>query len=224
MTIDNLIEALTLYFISDDQAPQLTPYDQVKIALEAGATIIQYRHKDFDLRFYDEALAIRQLCRANAVPFIVNDHVLLAQALAAEGVHLGQADENPGLVRRILGPQAIIGISISNHHELTHTDLTPCDYIGSGPVFPTTTKADAKKVRQLSGLEEIAQAAPLPVVAIGGIDHTNAATCFQFGAAGVAVISTISRALDPRQNASKLSAACGCLPRKPLKRPPAQTI
>lgn len=222
--IDNLIEALRFYFISDDQAPQLTPYDQVKIAIEAGATIIQYRHKDFDLRFYEEALAIRQLCRANAVPFIVNDHVLLALALAAEGIHLGQADENPVLVRRILGPQAIIGISVSNLYELTHTDLTPCDYIGSGPVFSTITKADAKKVRQLSGLEEITRAAPLPVVAIGGIDHGNAAACFQSGAAGVAVISTISRAFDPRKNASKLSAVCGCSQRDPLKHPPSKTV
>ncbi|MFC1504906.1 thiamine phosphate synthase [Thermodesulfobacteriota bacterium] len=224
MSIDNLNTALRFYFISDDQATSLTPYDQVRIAIQAGATTIQYRRKKFNLQFYDEALAIRQLCQANAVPFIVNDHVLLARALAAEGVHLGQADANPGLVRRILGPQAIIGISVSNRYELTHTDLTPCDYIGSGPVFPTTTKADAKKVRQLSGLEEITRAAPLPVVAIGGIDHTNATACFQYGATGIAVISTISRATDPLQNALQLSAACGCIPRDPLGLPPSEAI
>ena len=209
MAIDNLAEGLKFYFITDDQAPQLTPYAQVKIAIKAGATIIQYRRKAFDLQFYEEALAIRQLCRANALPFIVNDHVLLALALEAEGVHLGQEDEDPSVVRRILGPQAIIGISISNLDELNHTDLTPCNYIGSGPVFPTSTKADAKKVRQLAGLEEITQAASLPVVAIGGIDHTNAAACFQHGAKGVAVISTISRANNPSQSALDLGTACG---------------
>jgi thiamine-phosphate pyrophosphorylase len=223
MSTDNLIKALRFYFISDDQSASLAPYDQVRIAIEAGATTIQYRRKDFNLRYYDEALAIRQLCRANTVPFIVNDHVLLAQALAAEGVHLGQTDEDPGRVRHILGPRAIIGISVSNLYELNHTDLAPCDYIGSGPVFPTTTKADAKKVRQLTGLEEIAQAAPLPVVAIGGIDHTNASACFQYGATGIAVISAISRAADPLQNALKLSAACGCSPRDP-QLPPSEAI
>ena len=209
MTVDNLAERLRFYFITDDQAPQLTPYEQVKIAIEAGATIIQYRRKAFDLQFYEEALAIRQLCRANTVRFIVNDHVLLALALEAEGVHLGQEDEDPTIVRRILGPNAIIGVSVSNLDELTHTDLAPCSYIGSGPVFPTSTKADAKSVRHLAGLEEITRAAPLPVVAIGGIDHTNAAACFQNGAKGVAVISAISRANDPSQSALKLGAACG---------------
>jgi thiamine-phosphate pyrophosphorylase len=218
MMIDNLAEGLTFYFITDDQSPRLTPYAQVQIAIEAGATIIQYRRKGFDLRFYEEALAIRQLCRANAIPFIVNDHVLLALALEAGGVHLGQADEDPAVVRRIMGPQAIIGISVSNLDELNRTDLTPCDYIGSGPVFPTSTKADAKKVRQLAGLEEITQAASLPVVAIGGIDNTNAAACFQYGAVGVAVISTISRAKDPLQSALKLGAVCG-VQRRSLIRP-----
>jgi len=208
MATDNLTAALRFYFISDDQAPTLSPCDQVRIALEAGATIIQYRRKQFDLRFYDEALAIRRLCRKHAVPLIVNDHVLLAQALSAEGVHLGQTDEDPGLVRRILGPRAIIGISVSNLDELKHTDLTPCNYIGSGPVFPTTTKADAKKVRRLSGLAEITRQASLPVVAIGGVDPTNAAACFQHGAAGIAVISAISRAPDPVRSATKLGLVC----------------
>ncbi len=224
MSIDNLIKALRFYFISDHQAPSLTPYEQVKIAIKAGATTVQYRRKDFNLNFYDEALAIRQLCRANDIPFIVNDHVLLAEALGAEGVHLGQTDADPGLVRQILGPRAMIGISVSNLYELTHTDLTACDYIGSGPVFPTTTKADAKKVRQLSGLEEITRAASLPVVAIGGIDHTNAAACFQYGAIGIAVISAIARAPDPFQNALKLSRACGCNQREPLRLPPSKTV
>ena len=213
MTVENLPAMLRFYFISDDQAPQLTPYEQVNIAIKAGATIIQYRRKRFDLRFFEEALAIRRLCQANAVPFVVNDHVLLALALDADGVHLGQEDEDPALVRRILGPRAIIGISVSNLHELRHTDLTPCDYIGSGPVFATSTKADVKKVRELSGLQEMTQAAALPVVAIGGIDHTNAAACLQYGAVGVAVISAISRAQDPSQNALKLGAACGVAPR-----------
>ena len=121
MTVENLPATLRFYFISDDQVPQPTPYEQVNIAIKAGATIIQYRRKRFDLRFFEEALAIRRLCQANTVPFVVNDHVLLALALDADGVHLGQEDEDPALVRRILGQRAIIGISVSNLHELAHT-------------------------------------------------------------------------------------------------------
>ena len=219
MNLDNLLKTLRFYFICDDQAPALRPYEQVRIAIQAGATAIQYRRKNFELQFYDEALAIRHLCRANGIPFIVNDHVLLARALRAEGVHLGQTDAGPDLARNILGPEAIVGISVSSLQELARTDLTACDYIGSGPVFATSTKPDAKQVRQLVGLQAIVDAAPLPVVAIGGIDHTNAAGCFGHGAAGVAVISTISRAANPPQNALKLGAVCGCNPRSSLTLP-----
>jgi thiamine-phosphate pyrophosphorylase len=214
MTTEDLKATLRFYFICDDRAPVLTPYEQVRIALEAGASIVQYRRKHFDLKFYDEARAIRRLCRANGVPLVVNDHVLLAKALAADGVHLGQTDTDPDRARHILGSGAVIGASVSNLPELARTDVQACDYIGSGPVFPTATKADAKAVRRLDGLAEMCRKASLPVVAIGGIDHTNAAECFEHGAAGVAMISAISRAADPRDKARLLGAACGCRPRK----------
>jgi thiamine-phosphate pyrophosphorylase len=216
MPSDTFKQALRFYFITDDQAPRLTAPDQVEIALKAGATMIQYRRKNFDLRFYDEARAVQRLCRASNTPFIVNDLVLLAQALGADGVHLGQADTDPAVARHIMGPRAIIGVSISNLYELAHTDLGPCNYVGSGPVFPTGTKADAKKVRNLTGLKELTRAAPLPVVAIGGIDHSNAAACFEYGAAGIAVISAISRARNPLDAAMKLGAVCGTPPRTRL--------
>jgi len=94
-----------------------------------------------------------------------------------------------------------------------------CDYIGTGPVFKTLTKADAKPACGLSGLASVAATAPLPVVAIGGITHENAAGCFQHGAAGVAVISTISRAEHPLENAFRLGAVCQCPPRAALLAP-----
>jgi len=101
--------------------------------------------------------------------------------------------------------------------ELHNTNLASCDYIGTGPVFATTTKADAKTVLGPAGMGVIAQSAPVPLVAIGGIDHTNAGECFEHGAAGVAVISSITRADHPEEAALMLGRQCGCSSRKLLE-------
>jgi len=198
------------YFITDSDAPGLSPIEQVRVAVWAGATVVQYRNKRFDLSDYPEVERIRLLCARKGVCFIVNDHILLAKAVGADGVHVGQTDHGPSLARRILGETALIGLSISTIDELRRSDLTVCNYIGSGPVFATGTKPDAKPVRGLAGLREIVAQSPLPVVAIGGITADRAASCFEQGAAGVAVVSHVSRAQDPRENARRMAAACGC--------------
>ncbi len=212
-----LKKALRFYFITDDNPAAGNPLEQTRIALQAGATMVQYRCKTFEPRHYPEAEAIRTLCRCNAVPFIVNDDIVLAKALGADGVHVGQTDDSPARARVLLGDQAIIGVSVSNMDELRCTDLTWCDYIGTGPVFATATKADAKTVLGPAGMGKIARAAPLPLAAIGGIDHTNARDCFKHGAAGVAVISSITRADHPKQAALRLGRQCACTPRKHLE-------
>ena len=215
VTLD-LRAALRFYFITDEQAVGQSLFDQVRAALRGGATFIQYRCKNFISDRYAEASAIRDLCRLNRVPFVVNDHLLLARAINADGVHLGQDDDSPATARQILGPRAIIGISVSNREELTRTDLAPCDYVGSGPVFATGTKADAKPVRGLAGLKEIVDSVSLPVVAIGGIDAARTPDCLAQGAAGVAVISAVARSEDPQAAAARMAAACGCRPRDTL--------
>ncbi len=212
-----LRHTLRFYFITDHQAPNLSPLDQVHAALQGGAGIVQYRHKDFLLADYDELRRIRDLCRSNGVPLVINDDVLLAKAVDADGVHLGQDDTPPAQARAVLGPGALIGISVSTPEELARTDLAPCDYVGSGPVFATDTKADAKPVRGIAGLAEITARVRLPVVAIGGITLDRAGACFRAGAAGVAVISAISRAPDPLAAATRLGRACGCAPRRELE-------
>ncbi|MBU1712788.1 MAG: thiamine-phosphate kinase [Proteobacteria bacterium] len=219
MLRENLNKALRFYFITDDAAPRLNPVEQVKIAIMAGATIIQYRNKAFSIRFYEEAAEIRNICRCNNIPFIVNDNILLARSLMADGVHIGQDDEPAALARKILGRHALIGISVSSLDELSKTDLSECDYIGAGPVFETGTKADAKKAMGPEGLESCAMNSHLPVVAIGGIDPSNARTCFSRKAAGIAVISSISRAEDPLSSALSLGELCSCPPRSLLHLP-----
>jgi thiamine-monophosphate kinase len=159
------------------------------------------------------------MCRCNRIPFVVNDDIVLAKAVDADGVHLGQDDECPASARSILGDHALVGVSVSTPDELKRTELSGCDYIGTGPVFATSTKPDAKAVIGLSGLEMIVRQAPLPVVAIGGIDGSNAGACFDLGAAGVSVISCISRAGNPDASARRLGMVCGCPPRSRLCTP-----
>jgi len=212
-----LSRSLRFYFITDHQAPDRSALDQVHAALKGGASLVQYRNKHFRLRDYAELKRIRNLCHANGVPLVINDDVLLAKAVGADGVHLGQTDSHPAEARAILGPAALVGISISTPQELGQTDLTPCDYVGSGPAYATGTKGDAKPVRGIAGIKEMVTLVPVPLVAIGGITAERAGDCFAAGAAGVAVISAVSRAADPEEAARLLAGVCGCEPRPDLE-------
>ena len=213
MKPEDIRSALRFYFITDDASERFPAPEQVRVAIDAGATMIQYRNKSFSLEDYEEVEAIGRLCRERGVPFLVNDHVLLAKAVGADGVHVGQDDAVPRLARRVMGAQAIVGVSVSTLAELERTDLAFCDYIGTGPTFPTGTKPDAKAVHGLDGLRDIVNLSPLPAVAIGGIDPGNTPDCFANGAAGVAVISCITRADNPADAAGRMAAACG-VPRR----------
>ena len=160
MNPDEIRNALRFYFVTDDGADDFPVLDQVRIAVDAGATMVQYRNKSFSLDTYAEVEAVCRLCQDCRVPVVVNDHVLLAKAVGADGVHVGQDDAQPRLVRQVMGPRAIVGVSVSTMAELEHTDLAFCDYIGTGPTFPTATKADAKAVHGLSGLRDIVNGPP----------------------------------------------------------------
>lgn len=207
-----LADRLRFYFITDDGPATLSMADQVQTALEAGATIVQYRNKSFKPSHYSELMTIQRACRRADVPLIIDDHIILAKAIRADGVHVGQADDAPATARQILGPGAWIGLSVSNPAELLGSDLTACQYIGCGPVFPTGTKKDAGLACGLAGLKAVVAQTILPVVAIGGITPANAAECLQQGAVGVAVISTITRAANPAKVARALAVACGLAP------------
>ena len=209
MNPDDIRDALRFYFITDDGVDGFSARDQVRVAIEAGATMVQYRNKTFSLEAFEEVEAVGRLCREKEIPFVVNDNVLLAKAVGADGVHVGQEDALPRLARRVLGPRAIVGVSVSTMAELERTDLAFCDYIGTGPTFPTGTKPDAKPAHGLSGLRDIVNRAPVPAVAIGGIGPANALDCFAHGAAGVAVISCITRSSDPVEAAAAMAAVCG---------------
>lgn len=207
--MNEIAKQLRFYFITDDGPSTCSMLEQVRIALGAGATTIQYRNKKFGLHFYEELVAIRKACRHAEIPLLINDNVLLAKAVAADGVHLGQADDPAELARQILGPKAWVGLSVSSTAELACSRLEMCDYLGCGPVYATDTKTDADPVCHLEGLKAVVEKAPLPVVAIGGISANNANRCFDQGVAGVAVISTITRSSNPEKAARDMAAVCG---------------
>ena len=208
MLPDDLKKHLKFYFITDDGAP-MPVAEQVKTAILGGATMIQYRNKSFVPEDFETVAAVREMCRVNRIPFIINDDFILAKAVEADGVHLGQDDPSPARARRILGDNAIVGISVSTPEELAGTDIRPCDYLGTGPVFGTTTKTDAKQTIGLDGLSQVVRLAGIPVVAIGGITPGNAASCLAAGAAGVAVISCVTRSDRPLNSARELAMNCG---------------
>lgn len=153
--------------------------------VEGGATVVQWRLKDVPtVDVVERGRATRSLCARHGVTFVVNDDVEAALMLGADGVHLGRTDEGAA---RAKDHGLLLGLSAASLEEALAAD-GEADYIGAGPVWETPSKADADPAIGLGGLREICDATTIPVVAIGGIDATNAAECIRAGAAGVAVI------------------------------------
>jgi thiamine-phosphate pyrophosphorylase len=176
-------------------------------ALRAGVRAIQVREKDGTARRALEiALTLRQLTRRYDALLIVDDRIDLALAAEADGVHLGQEDLPLELARQLLGPQALIGLSITRPSQLAVSDAALADYLGVGAIFPTGSKADAT-LTGLPLLEAARRATDAPIVAIGGITAANAGTAIRAGADVVAVISAVTAAADPGRAAEDLLAA-----------------
>lgn len=198
-----------LYVITDTGLAHGRPLSElVAQAIDGGATIVQYREKLTDDRMrYENARILRELTRSRRIPLIVNDRLDLALAVDADGVHLGQEDVPPEVARRLLGSGRILGLSTHSEDQARAAARASPDYIVIGPIFPTRTKKDALPPL---GTEIIARLRPellLPLVAIGGLDRTNAALAARAGADGVAVISAIMGAEDVARAASDLRAA-----------------
>ena len=173
--------------------------ETARIAVEGGATVVQWRLKDVPrVDVVERGRATRSLCARYGVPFVVNDDVEAALMLGADGVHLGRDDEGAELAKQ---HGLMLGLSASNVGEAQAADGR-ADYIGAGPVWATPSKLDADPAIGLGGLRQICATVHTPVVAVGGIDVTNAAECIRAGAVGVAVIraardaAALARAID----------------------------
>lgn len=183
---------LLLYAVTDRHwLGEETLYDQVKKALDGGATFVQLREKNLDREvFLAEAKEIQKLCKEYGVPFVVNDEVSIAKDIDADGVHVGQSDMEAMDVRKILGPDKIIGVSAQTVEQAIIAEKHGADYLGVGAVFTTGSKDDADDVSHET-LKAICEAVSIPVIAIGGITKDNVTELAGSGICGVAVISAI---------------------------------
>ncbi|MBP2645932.1 MAG: thiamine-phosphate pyrophosphorylase [Firmicutes bacterium] len=173
--------------------------ETVKLMLDAGIRVIQYREKSKTIRqMYGECQLIRQMTQVAGASFIVNDHVDLALLVEADGVHIGQDDLPPEKVRRLIGPELVLGLSTHSPKQAQQAAALgdTVDYIGVGPIFFTKTKKDVCHPVGLEYLDYVVGNIRLPLVAIGGIKESNAALVKQHGARMVALVSEIVGAAD----------------------------
>jgi len=154
-------------------------------------------------------LTLRELTERRGIPLIINDHVDIALAADADGVHVGQADMPVRFVRQLLGQEKIIGLSITHAGDIVDPELALVDYVGLGPVFPTQSKVDAAPALGIEQFRAIRSLIDLPTVAIGGIGQQNAGSVIAAQADGIAVVSAICSALDPRGAAASLRQCIG---------------
>ncbi|MFN3364755.1 MAG: thiamine phosphate synthase [Exiguobacterium mexicanum] len=194
-----LAEQLRLYFVCG--TPNTKDMLQtVETALQCGVTCFQFREKGKEALYGDkkEAMArtLQALCRSYDVPFIINDDVELAARIDADGVHIGQDDAETAIVRERIGPDKWLGVSVHTLEEAAAA-IEHADYVGIGPIYPTTSKEDAGAVNGTTLIRQVrAMYRELPIVGIGGILPEHVPMIRQDGADGVAVISAIASAPD----------------------------
>jgi thiamine-phosphate pyrophosphorylase len=173
-------------------------------AASAGVRFFQYRNKSGSKKsIYDAARLLAQAARKAGVLFLVNDHADIAAAVDADGVHLGQDDLPIEAARKLLGGHGIIGISTHSREQAIAAEASGADYIGFGPIFVTSTK-DAGSTQGIEALASIKKTVSIPVIAIGGINHTNVQIVMKTGADGAAVVSAILSAPDIKQSAEQM--------------------
>ncbi len=196
----------SLYLVTDrDLSRGRATLKVVKAGVTGGVTCVQLREKNCSTRkFIKEALSVKEYLKKHNIPLIINDRVDVAQAIGADGVHLGQTDMPLTMAKDILKGSMIIGISVESLEDAIRAEKDGADYIGISPIFATPTKTDTSPPLGLEGLKEISRAVSLPKVAIGGLNKENAGEVIFNGADGIAVVSAIVSADDPRKAAEEL--------------------
>ena len=198
--------ALRLYLVTD--RPLALGRDiewVVSEAVKGGVTLVQLREKEIDTRqFIDLGRRLKALLAPTGVPLLINDRVDVALAVDADGVHIGQSDMPYADARRLLGDDKIIGLSVENMAEVEEANGLDVDYVAVSPVFLTSTKTDTAAAFGFDGLARAAALTRHPLVGIGGMNIKTAAQAVRSGADGIAVVSGIMSAPDPRAAASEL--------------------
>jgi len=196
-----------LYLVTDRDLCLGRPLEEVVLqCVRGGVTMVQLREKDLPTRdFVDEAFRIKEILAPHNVPLIINDRLDVAMAVRAEGVHVGQEDMPYEMARELLGPEAIIGLSVENESQVLEAEGYDADYLGVSPIFETPTKTDTRGSWGLSGLAWVRKNSRHNLVAIGGLNETNIAGVVRSGADGIAVVSALCSAPDPEATARNLS-------------------
>jgi thiamine-phosphate pyrophosphorylase len=198
-----------LHVLTDFHFQQRLSHAQLaREAIRGGADMVQFRQKTGGVRnVLLEARKTQAVCHDTSIPLVIDDHLDVALAVGAAGVHLGQEDFPIPEAREVLGPDVIIGATAASAREVAAAYEEDADYVGFGPVFPTRSKSSPKAVRGIEGLREACEAAPIPVIAIGGMTHDRVREVLEAGAHGVAVLSAIATANDPERAAARFRAA-----------------
>lgn len=182
--------------------------DTTRAAVQNGATCVQLRAPHWKKRALVECgRELNKVLRGFNVPLIINDHADVCLAVDAEGLHIGQDDLSAQDARAIIGPDKVLGLSVSNAKELAKVDISFVDHLGIGPIFSTSTKTDAGVALGIDGFAEVASCKPCPVVAIGSVKVPIVGDLIRAGADGVAVVSAICGQTDPGAATKKLAAA-----------------
>lgn len=196
----------SLYLVTDRPLSLGRPLEEiVGAAVDGGVTAVQLREKECSTReFVALARKLRALLAPRGIPLLINDRIDVALAAHADGVHIGQTDMPYPDARRLLGPDALIGLSVETAEQATEAAAWDCDYLGVGPLFATATKPDAAPAWGLGRFTALRTTSRHKLVAIGGLNSSNAAAVTAAGADGIAVVSAICSAPDPRAAAAGL--------------------
>ncbi len=201
----------SLYLIADTQFMQGRDLvAAVMHAVRGGVTLVQLRAKGaVPTEVRDLARRLMRELQLTSTPLLINDDVEMAKEIGAAGAHIGLDDMRPDRARRILGPKAILGVSLETDRAWSSEDLKRVDYVAASPVFATSSKSDAARPFGVEGLVTLRKVYSLPLIAIGGITPKNARSLLMAGADGLAVISAILGAEDPQRAAREFATQIG---------------
>ena len=190
-------EALRLYLVTNRYQDSLENFlEKVETACRSGVTIIQLREKNLTTnQYYQLAKQVKEITDAYQVPLIIDDRLDICLAVDAAGLHIGDDELPVSVARQVLGPDKILGVTAKTVKRALEAEEGGADYLGTGAIFPTTTKENAP-ITLISTLKTICQTVAIPVVAIGGLTSENIDQLIGTGIAGVAVVRDLMQAED----------------------------
>ena len=190
-------EALRLYLVTNRYQDSLQSFlEKIETACRSGVTIVQLREKNLTTnQYYQLAKEVKEITDAYQVPLIIDDRLDVCLAVDAAGLHIGDDELPVSVARQVLGPDKILGVTAKTVERALEAEESGADYLGTGAIFPTTTKENAP-ITLISTLKTICQTVAIPVVAIGGLTSENIDQLIGTGIAGVAVVRDLMQAED----------------------------